>query len=336
MSAQEQTFQPPTSPPPTSPTPEAAPKRPRPTKLIPIAIALFVLGLIILIGGLAKFLPGGSLTGAIFAVWGLLLFGLSFVPLPQAETKDAPMSTAQTLVGIFFEPSRVFRSLRARPRWLVALIIIALLSVAYSVAFVKRVTPERIVNFRSDKLAETGWLPAQAIEEARQRELDQARNPINQTMTQLVSFPGTFLKYCVLAAIVMLGILAFGSRMNFWQALAAVVYADLPCIVIQKVLSIVLLYIKSPDDIHPILNQETVLQDNLGVLFNPATHPVLFVLASAVGVLWIYWIWLFAKGLRLTGTKVSGSAAWGVTVMLTVLMIGAGVVVALLFAGFMA
>jgi Yip1 domain len=335
MSAQEQTFQPPTSPPPTPPVPEAGPKAPRPTKLRPIGVALFVLGLIILIGGLAKFLPGGSFTGAAFAFWGLVLFGLSFVPLPQVETKDSPMSTGQTLAGIFFEPSRVFRSLRARPRWLVAFIIIALLSVAYSVAFVSRVTPERIVNFRSDKLAETGWVPAQAVEEQRQRELEEAKNPINQTMSHLLSFPGNFLKYCVLAAIVMLGILAFGGRMNFWQAFAAVVYAALPWVVIQKVLSIVLLYIKSPEDIHPILNQETVLQDNLGVLVNPATNPVLFVLASAVGVLWIYWIWLFAKGLKLTGTKVSGSAAWGVTVTLTVLMIGVGVVVALLFAGFM-
>jgi hypothetical protein len=167
-------------------------------------------------------------------------------------------------------------------------------------------------------------------------QLEQARNPINQTMSHLVGLAGTFFKYCALAAIVMLGILAFGGRMNFWQAFAAVLYAVLPWTVIQKVLSIVLLYVKSPDDIHPILNQDTLLQDNLGALVNPANYPVLFVLASAVGVLWIYWMWLFAKGLRHTGTKVSGSAAWGVTLTITILLIGAGVVIAFLFSGFMA
>jgi hypothetical protein len=62
---------------------------------------------------------------------------------------------------------------------------------------------------------------------------------------------------------------------------------------------------------------------------------VLFVLANVVGLLWIYWIWLMAKGLQHTGTKVSGSAAWGVTITLTVLMVGAGVVMAFLFGSFM-
>jgi hypothetical protein len=42
-----------------------------------------------------------------------------------------------------------------------------------------------------------------------------------------------------------------------------------------------------------------------------------------------------AKGLQHTGTKVSGSAAWGVTITLTVLMVGAGVVMAFLFGSFM-
>jgi multisubunit Na+/H+ antiporter MnhB subunit len=331
MSAQEQTFQPP--PPPIS---DAGPKAPRPTKLRPAAIAVFAIGLIILIGGLAKFIPGGPFAGAALAFCGMVLFGLSFIPLPQVETKEAPMSTGETLTGIFFEPGRVFRSLRAHPRWVAAFIIIAVLSLAYSFTFVRRVTPERIVNFTSDKLAETGFVPAQAVEEQRQRQLEDAKNPINQTMQYVLSLCGTFLKYCALAGIVILGILVFGGRMNYWQAFAAVIYAALPWMVIQKILSIVLLYIKSPDDIHPILNQDTMLQDNLGILVNPAEHPVLFVLASAVGVLWIYWMWLFARGLRFAGTKVSGTAAWGVTLLLTGLLICVGVVIALIFGGFMA
>ena len=80
---------------------------------------------------------------------------------------------------------------------------------------------------------------------------------------------------------------------------------------IQKLVSLVILYIKSPDDIHPILGQETLVQDNLGVLFNPADHPVLFVAASVIGVLSFYGLWLRAKGLQNGGEKVSSTAAWG-------------------------
>jgi hypothetical protein len=109
----------------------------------------------------------------------------------------------------------------------------------------------------------------------------------------------------------------------------------LPVVVITKVLSLVLLYVKSPDDIHPILGAETLVQDNLGALISPANHPVLFVLATAVGLLSFYWIWLMAKGLNLTGTKVSSSVAWAITLTLTILGLGLGMIFATLFASFL-
>ncbi len=318
------------------PTPPAPERRPRPKKLLLVAIGLFVVGLILAIGGIAKFLPGAIIPGIAFAVWGVIMFAFSFIPRPQVESKEEPLSTVQTLTAIFFEPTRVFRNLRVHPRWGAAFIIIAVLTAAYSYAFVRRVTPERIVNFSMDKLAESGFIPPQAVEPQRQVQLAQAKNPVNQVMQLFSASFMNFLKYCAAAGLVLLGVLAFGGRMNFWQAFAAVLYAALPWIVIQKVLSIGLLYLKSPDDIHPILNQETLVQDNLAILVSPAEHPILFVLLSVIGVLWIYWIWLFAKGIRFTGTKVSGSAAWGVTITLTVLMIIMGVGLAAAFSSWMA
>lgn len=80
-----------------------------------------------------------------------------------------------------------------------------------------------------------------------------------------------------------------------------------------------LLYVKSPEDIHPILGQETLVQDNLGVLVSPANHPVIFVLASAIGVLSFYALWLKATGLRNAGTKVSKGTAWGVALTMWIL-----------------
>lgn len=318
------------------PAPPAPQRKPRPTKLLVVAIGLFVVGLILAIGGIARFLPGATFPGILFVLWALVMGGLSFVPLPQVESTEEPLSTAQRLAGIFFEPTRVFRNLRVHPRWVAAFIIIAVLSVAYSYAFVRRVTPERIVNFTSDKLAESGFMPPQAVEQQRQIQLAEAKNPVNQVMQLFSAVVVIFLKYAALAGLVLLGVLAFGGRMNFWQAFAAVIYAVLPWVVIQKILSMGLLYLKSPDDIHPILNQETLVQDNLGILVSPAEHPVIFVLLSVIGVLWIYWTWLFAKGIQNTGTKVSGSAAWGVTITLTVLMVIAGVIMASLFGSWMA
>lgn len=319
-----------------APAPPMPERRPRPTKLRLVAIGLFVVGLILAIGGIAKFLPGGIVPGIAFVAWAGIMFGLSFIPLPQVDSKEEPLSTAQTLTGVFFEPARVFRNLRVHPRWGVAFIVIAVLFAAYSFAFVRRVTPERIVNFSMDKLAESGFMPPQAVETQRQIQLAEAKKPVNQVMQLFSASFMNFLKYCAAAGLVLLGVLAFGGRMNFWQAFAAVLYAALPWVVIQKVLSLGLLYLKSPDDIHPIINQETLVQDNLAILVSPAEHPIIYVLLSVIGVLWIYWIWLFAKGIRFTGTKVSGSAAWGVTITLTVLMIIMGVGLAAAFSSWMA
>jgi hypothetical protein len=329
MSASSESFQAP--PPPVTVESPA----PRPTGLRPPAIAIFVIGILLAGGGIAKLLTGGIPAGIALVIGGVVLFALSFIPLPVVESKENPLPSAETLFGIFYEPIRVFRDLRVRPRWVAAFIVIAVLTTVYSVLFVRRVTPERIVNFTIDKVAESGFIPADRVDQARQTQLEQAKNPTYQVMSRVGPVVLIFVKYMAFAALMMLGVLAFGGRINFWQAVSAVIYAALPWVIIQKLLSLVLLYIKSPDDIHPILNQETLVQDNLGVLVTPSEHPVLFVLLSTIGVLWFYWIWLLAKGLQTTGTKVSGSAAWGVTITITVLMVLTGVIFATFFSAFL-
>jgi len=325
---QEQNFQ--TAPPP----PATDAPAPRPTKLRPVAIALFVIGVLVLIGAIANFIPGGVGTGILLACSGILLFALSFIPLPQVEAVEPPMSPFERVTGMFYEPSRVFRNLRAHPRWLSAFVVISVMSVVYSTAFVRRLTPERIVNFTTDKLAETGFVPAEAIEKGREKQLEEAKNPLHPVTAAVNSVVGIFVKYCLGAALFLLGILAFGGRINFWQALCAVMYAGLPWHVIEKCISLVLLYIKSPDDIHPVLNAETLVQDNLGVLVSPAAHPILFVVGTTFGVLSIYWLWLVAKGLHHTGSKVSSGAAWGVAITVFALNLTLGIILASLFPSF--
>jgi hypothetical protein len=309
-------------PPPPPPLPEPAPTAPRPTKLRPFAIAAFVVGLIVLGLSIAKVVPGGPAPGGVLAFLGIVLFGLSFVPLPVVPDAEAPMSPVQKLTGIFFEPSAVFRNLRAHPRWVAAYILITLLSVVYTIAFTQRLTAERIVNYRVDKVAELPapfTPPPERIEAMRTEGIEQLKNPIQRVLGVVSMASGIFIITALIAAIYMLGILAFGGRSNFWQAVAVMFYSAVPVSVIQKLLSLVILYVKSPDDMHPILNAENLVQDNLGVLIAPANHPVLFVIASSIGLLSFYGLWLKATGLHKGGTKVSKNVAWGVAVTLWVL-----------------
>jgi hypothetical protein len=303
--------------PPPPPQPEVAPRAPRPTKLRIPAIVLFVLGLAVAGGGLAGVVSGGTGTGAALAFLGICLFVLSFVPLPVIEGAEEPMSPVQKLTGIFFEPSRVFRNLRSHPRWLAAYLVVVLLSSIYTFAFTQRVTPERIVNHTMDKLAEMGppfAPPAAQIEGMRAAQIAEAKNPVNKVGTVAKTFAGGFVFSAILAALYLLGCLVFGGRINFWQSFSMVLYAAVPIIVVQKVLGLVLLYLKAPEDIHPILGQETMVTDNLGILVSPASNPIIFVLASSIGLLSFYGLWLKATGLKNAGTKVSSGAAWGVAI----------------------
>lgn len=311
-------------------------KAPRATKLLPYGIGLFVIGLIVCVLGIVKILPGGIGTGAAFAIWGILLAAFSFIPMPKTKGDEEPaMSGLQKVVGIFFEPTRVFRNLRAHPHWLAAFLVLATVNAIYAAAFVQRLTPERIVDYTMEKMESSPIKPpAEAMAKVKDDALQAAKQPIQRVQTTAKSFVGIFVVVSLVAALCLLGVLAFGGRMNFWQAFAAVAYSYMPVAVISKLVSTVILFIKAPEDIHPILGQETLLTDNLGILFKPADHPALFVLGTSIGVLSIYGLWLKAKGLSNAGYKVSSGAGWGVSITLWVLSLILGMIFATLFSSF--
>ena len=312
--------------PPPLPVVEEAPRAPRPKKLLIFGIAFFALGAIVAVAGIPKLglIPGGVPTGLIMALTGIVLCGLSFVPLPVIPDAEAPLPFFSKLTGIFFEPSRVFRNLRVHPHWIGAWAVVVVLSVIYTFAFTQRITPERIVEHTTEKLKELGppfAPPPERLEEMKETQLRQLKNPVERVGTVIKSAAGLFLLGAFTAALCLLGSLAFGGRINFWQALSVVFYYWLPITAIQKILGLGILYLKSPDDLHPILNQETTLQDNLGILMTPSEHPVLFVLLSFIGLTWAYLLWLRAKGLHLGATRMGSSAAWSVSILLYVLLL---------------
>ena len=79
----------------------------------------------------------------------------------------------------------------------------------------------------------------------------------------------------------MLFVMAMGGKIHFWQSFAAVIYASFPVAVIRFVLNALILYLKDPTDIHPIMGQQTLVQDSLNFLVLPSEHPVLYALLGA-------------------------------------------------------
>ena len=276
---------------------------------------LFGVGILLVVAGVLK-LPGGIVAGGALCFLGLALFGLSFIPRGETPTDaPAPISFFESLTSIFFEPTRVFQNLRAHPNWLAPLIIISLLSFVYATAFVYRLTPERIVNFTTDKVVERFNIPPERAQQMKEQQIEEAKSPTRIAGRAVTTFVGVFVFSAILAALYMLALLLFGGRIGFWQSLSVTAWAALPSTVIGLVLSLVLLYVKDPDDIHPVLGQSGLVTDNLSVLVKSAEHPVLFTVLSFFGILSLYRLWLTATGLRNGGERVSSSAAWSVAII---------------------
>jgi len=329
MSDPNQEFQAP-PPPPIA----AEPERTRPGYLLWIGIPLIVIGIIVVVLGIPgiNLVVGGIGTGAAICALGILLAVFSLIRMPAVENPPAKMSTVQTLVGIFFEPTRVFRNLRAHPQFLAAILLAGMINGAYALAFTHRLTPERIINYTMDKLEDSPLKPPpEAMAVARTQGVEQAKAVTFQIGDFLKKIVSAFFGVAIIAGLALVAVLVFGGSMHYWQTFAVVAYVSFPVVLIQKGISLLILYLKSPDDIHPLLGQETLVYDNLGLLIAAKDHPVLWVVATTIGVISFYRLWLTATGLKEGGYKVNSSAGWGAAITLFVLFLLLGMAAAAVF-----
>jgi hypothetical protein len=282
-----------------------------------VGIAIFVIGLLIVVLGFGRILPGAGSTGVFVMLCGGVVFGLSFIK-PHDPGPNAPpdLSPFEKITGVFFEPGRIFDNLRYHPQWLAAFLVIAVCGFIYQVTFTQRLTPEVIAASQIDKAIEGGWVPADKASEIREQAISAAKAPTARVTGPLNVVCGIFVALVVIAAIYLLAVMVSGGRIDFWQVLSVVMYAGLPPSVIQYVLSILLLYLKSPSDIDPIKGQRGLVRADLGLLFVPAEHPYLYTIMGFFGIITFYGLWLTATGLNHAGEKVSKGAAWGIAICL--------------------
>lgn len=301
-------------------------------------IVCAAIGLVIAILGAAKIVPGLTWPGVSLILLGGLVIALSFISKPETEGVER-MSTPETLLNIFISPSEVFQNLRRHPRWLAALAISTLLAAIFSNLFIYRLTPERIVNYSIDKTLEMSMVAnnpeaVKNVKESREQTIADTKNPVLKVAQVAGSFTGAVYLTAFVALIYFLFALAMGGKINFFQALSVAAYAAFPVAVIRNVLGSVVLFLKDPSEIHPILGQTTMVQDNLGFLLNPGQTPVLYVLVASFSLLAFYGLFLSATGLKNAGERVSSTTAWAASIFIYCIAVFFGLVMALVFPSF--
>lgn len=230
------------------------------------------------------------------------------VPVERFNPQPDPpqvMSTAQTLTSIFFEPGETFKSLRDRPRFLVAALVMTVLFMAYYSTFVWRVGAETIARAQIEASS------PDATPEQIEQGLAMQRNPIIKAITY-VAFPLVFaVMFAAGAGLYLLGVMLMGKSISYKQALAVWVYSSYPPMVIYVVINLILLFLKSPEDIDPATLNSGIARANPSILVDMKAQPLLGTILGSFDLIQFYGLFLAAIGLKTIG-KLSSGAAWGI------------------------
>jgi hypothetical protein len=238
-----------------------------------------------------------------------------YAPPSTPATGESEMSTAETLTGIFFEPSRTFESLRARPRFLVAGLVLVALAVVATVVLYLRVDMGQYIRDQIDRQPNA----AQATEA--QKDMQVRFGKIIGGVVRPVVVP---ILIAIGAALYMLGVMAVGGTISYKKAVSVLTYSWLTPFVLGVLIAILVLFLKSPDSIDP----EQIAVTNPGALLGEGSSKVLVAILNQFDVLRFYGLFLAALGLRKVA-KISSGQAWavvlGLFIIVALLRIGSAV-----------
>ncbi|HEX8249029.1 MAG TPA: YIP1 family protein [Pyrinomonadaceae bacterium] len=249
-------------------------------------------------------------------------------PPPVAvEVKEPPqMSEAATLGNIFFEPGRTFEDLRRKPRFILATVIMCVLTTGFLFTFMQKMGEDRYRRFfaeQVDKSPQAGSVSA----EQKQQSIN-----LQFTITKVVSY---ILPVFIIAGLALGGLIywlagkAMGGSLNYLHGVSVWVYASFPITVVSLLANFIVLFLKSPDEIDIAASQRGLISANPGFFVDGKEMPVL---ATLLGTFDFFQIWgwiLAAIGLQKVA-KISAGAAWSIVLIMALISLAWRVVQALL------
>jgi Yip1 domain len=235
-------------------------------------------------------------------------------PPPENVVADPPqMSGAAALGNVFIEPGKVFDDMRRKPRFLLAGLLIVLIFSIFQAIFIEKIGLENIVRARIESSRRTQDLPS-----------DQKETIIKQQGGPIAKY-ATYAITPVIGCIILLigGLLywglsnAMGGSNSFTGGLSVWAYAGFPPAVFFFAGNLIVLFLKSVEDIDLAHSQGGLLKASLGFFIDANSSPVLAAFLGSFDLFTI-WGWILASiGLQRVA-KVSSGAAWAV-----VLIVGA-------------
>lgn len=246
-----------------------------------------------------------------------------------AEDAGAPtMSTPETLANIFFDPGATFAALRARPRFLVAALLIIAFTILVTALLFQKVKFEDVVRQAIENNPRTSQMTA----EQKQQAIEMQSKPVFKYIGLSAPAAGTAAVLAAGAGIYLLGVMLMGGRMSYKQALSVWTYSSFAPAVLGTILAVIMLFLKSPDDLDFNRPGAGLLVTNVGAFLDSKSSPILRAALSWLDLFTFYGMYLAATGLRIVG-RLSSAGAWTVVLALWFIGILFSVVRAAVFGG---
>jgi hypothetical protein len=250
-------------------------------------------------------------------------------PLPEeiAKTDEPPqMSEVATLGNIFFEPGRTFEDLRRKPRFILAALIIIVITTLFQFLFIQKLGYERILRERLESNARVQQMPA----EQKQQIIDQQTQPVFKAISYIFLLVFLLASFFLGGLFYWLGGNAMGGTAKYLQGVSVWVYSWLPPTLLMMLANILILFLKSADDIDIGASQRGLVQANPSFFIDGKQSPVLATLLSTFDLFYIWGLILAAIGLQKV-VKLSAASAWTVVLIVALIGITVRIVMALMF-----
>jgi len=248
-------------------------------------------------------------------------------PPPEKIVDDPPQMSEAAMIGnIFLEPSNVFRDQRRKPRFILGGLLVIICVSIFQIAFVEKFGLENIVRARFESSKRTQDLPADQKDKMIAQQSGSVAKYVTYAVTPVVIVIAFFLGGLIYWG----GSKAMGGDGGYLSTVAVWIWASVPPTLIFLIGNMIVLFLKSADDIDLATSQGGLLKANLGFFIDQKSMPVVAALLGSIDFFAI-WGWILAAvGLQKVA-KISSGAAWTVVLIVALVKVGFTVLGALFF-----
>ncbi len=247
-------------------------------------------------------------------------------PVDTATQQEPPqMSEAATLGNVFVSPGETFEDLRRKPRFILAILIMMILTGVFSFLFVQKMGEDRMKNFMVEQMEKNPQMQSMPPEQ-KERMIETNQQIAGYTRFAIPVF--LLIGFAVGGLIYWLAGKAMGGSGSYWHGLSTWVYSSMPPLVVAMLANFLILFLKSADEIDIATSQSGLVHANPSFFIDAKSSPVL---ATLLGTLDFFQIWgwiLAAIGLQKV-MKLSQTSAWAIVIILALVSLTFKVVTAL-------